>query len=115
MEMTYTTQDLKQIGPKHFAVVETGGFYVNRLGRRVKETEGRDVIKTAGAGTLEESRWTELYVKALKEEGKGHLLETVIEYCRMHCAWLKEHQLTHYACDCIANESYKAWDDFECI
>ena len=113
--MTYTTQDLKQIGPKHFAVVETGGFYVNRLGRRVKETEGRDVIKTAGAGTLEESRWTELYVKALKEEGKGHLLETVIEYCKTHCAWLKEHQLTHYACDCIANESYKAWDDFECI
>ncbi|MCR5770560.1 MAG: hypothetical protein K6G87_04905 [Butyrivibrio sp.] len=97
-------------GLKHYRQ-EPIGKILSRNGKTVNEYKGFEYYETP-QGLMRMDVWHSEMIKAIRNEGKGSLLEAIINHCRLNCAWLKEDELEEYACHCLARESYKAWSDF---
>lgn len=90
----------------------TGAFTTNRNGRRVEVTEAKVYLVT-DLGELAQDKWRRLVLLAVTEEDKEELLWEIEMHVRSHCAWLKtEQEIKDYALECLASESYKAWEGF---
>ena len=83
-------------------------------GRPHYEYTGIEYFKTK-AGSIELGLWLELIEGAFKQEGKWDLYEAIYHYCK-ECQWLKkDKEIRLHAAECLCNEAYKAWKDFEYI
>ena len=75
---------------------------------------GKEFVRTVAAGVLELDEWRRLMEDAVEREGAGELLNRIVEYCRIHCVWLRrEKELRGYALECLSSEAYRAWGDFK--
>ena len=108
----HTTSDLRWLGVREFRAEPIGREYVNRRGRTVRETVGKDFVRTS-AGVFELNDWYGAMLEAVKIEEKEELLDRIVSHCRS-LAWLKkEENVLHYALECIASGAYLAWSEFE--
>lgn len=79
-------------------------------GRKHRTTEPRTVFKTQ-MGEFEEEQWNNEFKEILLASGELGLLESIIEYCKTHCAWLhKEKEIEEYAMRCLASGAYTHWE-----
>lgn len=64
-------------------------------------------------GDIEDINYYPLMKTLIETVGKSELLETVKDYCRKNCAWLKkENDIEKYAIDCLLSKAYEHWEDF---
>lgn len=84
-----------------------------------KDSSGRRIFKGISYkktifGEIENSVWYKLAKQIIIISGNEQFLERVKDYCREHCAWMhKEQEIEEYAIECVMNEAYMAWEDFE--
>lgn len=84
-----------------------------------KDSNGRKLYKGTNYkktlfGEIEYSVWYEIAKRIIVLSGNEDLLERVKAHCREHCAWIhKEQEIEEYAIECVMDEAYMAWEDFE--
>lgn len=112
-EQIYTLRELRQTSASEFRVIATGNWHTSRNGKRVRETEGAVYIPTA-CGKFEETEWVRLAKAAIIREKGEALLQAVCDFCRQHCAWIRnEKDLERHAVHCISHGAYLVWESFK--
>lgn len=112
--MSYSIDDLKWTSVLEFRCVGTGKYYFTSNGKKKEITVGKNFVHTTAAGVMELDEWRRLMEDAVEREGKRELLNRVVEYCRIHCAWLRrENEIRGYALECLSSEAYRVWSDFK--
>lgn len=90
-----------------------GQYEITRRGTRREITRFVERYVTP-AGIFLPEEWENRVMTAIETAGEIEILESIKEYCRIHCAWLhKEKEIEEYAMECLCSRAYRAWKDFE--
>ena len=93
--------------------VPTGSYTLTNRGNKKAILAYAENYKTP-AGVLSPQEWKEKAMAAVVAEDKTELLESIIQYCKIHCAWLRtKEDLLEHALDCLCSKTYEHWPDFE--
>lgn len=97
---------------RHFHMVGTGAYKINRRGNRVEVLRGESSFLTAKCGELRESEWISRVQQEVQREHKQELLLKIEQHCRKQCCWIKESDIPAYALECLAGRAYESWENF---
>lgn len=101
-------------GVREFKSEKTKNMILTANGKFVREEISFELIPTAGAGKLRKEDWTRLMEEAIAREGRTALLDAIIAYVSVRCAWLRTaKRQQEYALECLACGAYKKWKDFK--
>ncbi len=107
----YRMEDLKILG-RIGRSVPTRTYEMTRIGTKRQKAMFQETFETP-VGEFIPDEWCEIVRLCIMESGSEKLLESIVNYCATHCAWLKtEKERKGYAMNILVGRIYRHWKEF---
>lgn len=111
-EMKVYTMESLYIKQRNGRTMSTGSYETTRIGTKRAITKFQETFQT-NAGEFAPDKWSEIARSCVFRTGSEELFTRIVEYCRFHCAWLKnDKDREEYALDILIGRVYRHWKGF---